>query len=149
MNLIPIIQKQLSQVSELNYIDENWGQLDYYSPNFPVKWPCALIDVSNASFSNIGIDKQAKPQNRQMGDINITINIANVKLTNTSLNAPQRQKDDAWSIWGVIEKVHEILHGFSPNVMTSKLIRVSMQRSKRDDGVQEYVINYNCSITDI
>ena len=59
--LIQNIQTRLDTISEIKYVDADWGQLDYYSPNFPVKFPCVLIDVSSANYSDIGTDKQATP----------------------------------------------------------------------------------------
>ncbi|WP_190304354.1 hypothetical protein, partial [Flavobacterium branchiophilum] len=93
------ILNKLSEVTELKYIDENWGQLDYYSPNMPVKWPCCLIDISDVNYSNLGVDRNAVPQNRQLGKATVKLTLANLKLTNTSMQAPQTQKDQAWLIW--------------------------------------------------
>ena len=36
--LLEKIQQKVSEITELKYIDENWGQLDYYSPNMPVQY---------------------------------------------------------------------------------------------------------------
>ena len=147
--LIENIQQRLTPIKELRYIDEDWGQLDYYSPNFPVQWPCVLIDISSANFSNIGMDKRAKPIQRQMGDVIFTFTIANLKLTNTSSKAPQLQKDNAWSIWDLVEQAHAELQGFSPGTNAGKLIRTSWNRIKRDDGVQEYNVMYSCSLNNV
>ena len=141
--LILNIQAKLSEVSRLNSIDENSGQLDDYSPNFPVQWPCALIDISDATFTNIGKDVTKNPQNRQKGQVLVKITIANMKLTNTSLHAPIGQKETAWSIWNVISEVHKKLHGFYPSETSSKLLRSAFHRIKRDDGIQEYEIYYS------
>ena len=147
--LIKNIQTRLDTVTDLKYIDEDWGQLDYYSPNFPVQWPCVLIDITNAGYSNIGMDRSVKPMQRQQADAQISFTVANLKLTNTSAKAPVMQKDNAWSIWDLIEEVHEKLQGFSPEVYAGKLIRTSLQRVKRDDGVQEYTITYSCGLNDV
>ena len=47
------IQNRLSTITEIRYIDEDWGQLDYYSQNMPVQWPCCLIDIQSGNFSNL------------------------------------------------------------------------------------------------
>lgn len=147
--IIDNIQAKLKAVPGLKYIDEDWGQLDYYSPNFPVQWPCTLIDVTNVSFSDTGKDRVKVPQQRQMAEGYITLTVANLKLTNTSGRAPKLQKDNARSIWEIIEDVHKEVHGWNPDVMAGKLIRKGMQRVKRDDGVQEYTLTYSFSITDV
>lgn len=148
-NIIPSVQTELAAISSVKYVDENWGQLDTYSPNFPVKWPCVLIDVSAAQYSNVGRDNSQSPVNRQMSTYVLEITIANQKLTNSSSRAPQGQKDIARSIWDIINLVHEKIQGFSPNPMAGKLIRVGHARVRRDDGVQEYKVMYSGSITDV
>ena len=44
-NSLESIQQLLQAIEGLKYVDEDWGQLDYYSPNFPVQWPCVLIRI--------------------------------------------------------------------------------------------------------
>ena len=141
--------KLLKDLAGNNYADEDWGQLDYYSPNFPVKWPCTLVDVTSAQYDHIGRDRKAVPQNRQMASGPITITFANLKLSHTSGRAPQSQKDNAWSIIGLIEDGHKMLQGFKPAENASALLRSSHQRVKRDDGVQEYKVTYEFELTNV
>lgn len=147
--IIQAIQTKIQAVTGVNYVDEDWGQLDYFSPNFPVKFPCVLIDVTNAGYSNIGQDKQATPINRQMADATISLTIANLKLTNSSGLAPQFQKDNTWSIHELIEEIHKVVQGFRAVDNASGLIRVSMNRTKRDDGVQEYTVRYSANLNNV
>lgn len=148
-NLLEKLQLRLAEIPQLKYIDENWGQLDYYSPNMPVQYPCVLIDIGQVQYSNLGKDLTKTPQQRQIAQVQIKITIANMRLTNTSLLAPRRQKEDAWSIWTLIEMIHQKIHGFSllPNV--TPLIRTSQNRTLRDDGIQEYEVYYSCEVQNI
>jgi len=147
--IIEAVQDRLEPTPGIQYVDENWGQLDYYSPNFPVQWPCVLIDVNSIQFSNIGMDKQATPQNRQMGEYTLEIRIANLKLTNSSAKAPQHQKNLARSIWTLIEEVHKLLQGFEPDDNCGKLIRTGISRVAREDGVQEYAVMYSGTVNNV
>jgi len=146
--VIQAIQTRLEPLT-IAYCDEDWGQLDYYSPNFPVKWPCTLIDVINGQYENIGRDKTATPINRQTADTMVSLTIANLKLTNTSSRAPQLQKDAGFSIWRLKEDIHKLLQGWKPTENTGALIRRSFQRVKRDDGVQELVVVYSLGMTNV
>ena len=148
-NLLEKLQLRLAEIPQLKYIDENWGQLDYYSPNMPVQYPCVLIDIGQVQYSNLGKDLTKTPQQRQIAQVQIKITIANMRLTNTSLLAPRRQKEDAWSIWTLIEMIHQKIHGISllPNV--TPLIRTSQNRTLRDDGIQEYEVYYSCEVQNI
>lgn len=147
--IIDNTQNRLITIDGLNYVDEDWGQLDYYSPNFPVQWPCALIDVTNAGFDNTGKDRRQDPQQRQMAEAYVTITIADIKITNTSGRAPIAQKDNGRSIWLLIDEIHKRLQGWNPDTMAGKYIRRSFQRVKRDDGVREYSVSYSLEITDV
>lgn len=147
--IINATQTILSTVTGLKYVDENWGQLDYYSPNPPVQFPCGLIDIINSTFSNIGMDKTANPMNRQMNSFNLEIRIADYKLTNSSGRAPQPQKDNARHIFDLIEDIHTKLQGFRPTTMCGKLVRISQTRVMREDGIREYVIIYSGDIQNV
>ena len=83
-----------------------------------------------------------RPSDRQNGSFVVKISLANMRLTNTSHLAPQQQKDNAWAVFEIIEKVHQKLHGFSPLQNCSKMLRASLGRTHRDDGVQEYALMY-------
>ncbi|TWI22183.1 hypothetical protein [Sphingobacterium siyangense] len=148
-DIISNIQHIIATNSNIKYVDEDWGQLDDYSPNFPVQWPCCLIDITGGQFSNIGMDRSAKPQNRQEGDLAITLRVANLRLTNTSALAPIRQKDHVRSLHPLIEEIHQLIHGTSPVENGGKLMRSAFRRIRRDDGVQEYQIMYTMGVHNV
>lgn len=148
-NLLQNIQNRLSSINTFKYIDENWGQLDYYSQNLPVQWPCCLIDVQSAQYSNLGHDFSKKPNQRQLAQLTIEITVANLKLTNTSLRAPQTQKNDAWHIFELIESTHKKLHGWQALSTSSRLLRAGFSKTAREDGVQEYRIIYNIELHNV
>lgn len=143
------IQDILAVIPALKYVDEDWGQLDDYSPNPPTQFPLALIDVGSLQYSDIGKDKGATPQNRQMATGTIVISIANLKLTNTSARAPQTQKDQAWTIWNIVESVHVKLHGVVIGGSAGAMMRTAMRKVKRDDGIQEYEVTYTIGMTNV
>lgn len=141
--IIESIQNRLASISEIKYIDEDWGQLDTYSPHFPVKWPCVLIDIVESSYSDIGRENGAVPINRQEQISILQLRVANLKTTNTSFKAPAVQKAKARSIWNEIEEIHKMLHGWSELPYMGKLMRIGITRATRDDGVQEYMVRYS------
>ena len=143
------IQDILTPIPGMRYVDEDWGQLDDYSSNPPTQFPLALIDIGNLQYSDIGKDKTATPQNRQMATGTIVISIANLKLTNTSARAPQSQKDKAWAIWDIVESVHAKLHGVAVGGSAGAMMRTAMRKVKRDDGIQEYEVTYTIGMTNV
>lgn len=143
------IQDILTPIPGMRYVDEDWGQLDDYSPNPPTQFPLTLIDIGNLQFSDIGKDRTATPQNRQMATGTIVLSIANLRLTNSSGRAPQNQKDLAWSIWDIIESVHAKLHGVVVGGSAGAMMRTAMRKVKRDDGIQEYEVTYTIGVTNV
>jgi hypothetical protein len=140
--LLTDIQDRLTaQVPALKYIDEDWGQLDDYSPNFPVKWPCALIDCFNAAYENTG-------NKTQLGLAMIRVRVADIKLSNSSAKAPAAQKSKSNSFRVLINDIYKALHGWSGHNHYSALIRVSERRIPRNDGVREQEVMYSVEIKD-
>lgn len=147
--LLLSLQDRLSSDSDLKYIDEDWGQLDDYGVHTPVKWPCCLIDFTAANYSDIGIDRASTPQNRQQATGSITLNFANLKLTNTSKLAPIGQKNDAWMLIELVEVAHGIIQGFRPSEKSGAMMRTSFRRIKRDDGIQQYQVVYTVALNNV
>ncbi len=143
------VQEKIKTIPGIKYVDEDWGQLDYYSPNPPVQWPCVLIDVTEANFNDIGVNIQKEPKNRQTAQISVSLTIANLKLTNSSGKAPKTQQAAARSIHGLINQVHKKIHGKQAYEGSGTLIRKSLRRVKRDDGIQEYNVIYRMPVKDV
>jgi len=143
------IQDIIETIPAVKYVDEDWGQLDDYSPNPPTQFPLTLIDIGNLQYSDIGKDRTATPQNRQMATGTIVLSIANLRLTNSSAKAPQTQKDKAWVIWDIVEAVHAKLHGVVVGGAAGALMRTAMRKVKRDDGIQEYEVTYTIGMTNV
>lgn len=146
--ILKATQERLAELTELKYIDENWGQLDLFGPEIPVQWPAALIAVQGAQFSNLGRDNRATPPNRQEGVLAIEISIAKMKLTNGSFRATQLQKTHAFEVWDIVQKVHEKLHGWNALPEVGKMVRTQLATVRRDDGVQEIRITYTVGLHD-
>lgn len=137
-----IISRIDTQVAAIKYSDEDWGQLDNYSPNFPVKWPCSLVDVLDVQWSNAG-------NKTQMGLAQIRLKIADLRLSNSSGATPAGQKTKSDSFYTLTQSVYNCLHGFRPGNLCSALIRASERRVQRDDGVKEHWMIFTTEIKDI
>lgn len=83
--LLNNIQTRLKTEIPTLFVDEDWGQLDYFMPAAPVKYPCALIHVGNIRYQTLG-------HKLQHGVATVVITVADVKFTNTSSNAPPAAK---------------------------------------------------------
>jgi hypothetical protein len=129
------------KVPALKYIDEDWGQLDFYQPHPPVKWPCALVDVVSATWTNSG-------HLQQLGLLQVKVRIADLRLSNSSQRAPLTQKVAADSIFVLLRNVYIALHGFTGGQNYSALIRTNNSRIRREDGVRIYEITFTTEMKD-
>lgn len=143
------IQQILQAITELRYVDEDWGQMDDYSPNPPTQFPLALIDVGNLQFSDISRNRNLAPQMRQMASGTVTIRICDLRLTNSSGRAPASQKALIFGIWDLIDKIHAKLHGNVIGGSSGALMRTSLRKRRRDDGIQEFELTYTIGITNV
>ena len=141
--LLTDIQARLTTlVTDLKYIDEDWGQLDDYSPHFPVKWPCALVDCFNASYTDLG-------NTVQHGLCTIRIVLADVRLSNSSTKAPTAQKENSRSFYTLMKQVYTALQGYAGHPHYSALIRISERRLPRNDGVKAHEMLFTVQVKNV
>lgn len=125
------VQTQLGEhVPELAYIDKDWGQLSYEVPS--VKWPCALLDVENVNYTQEG-------GGRQMADTQLTITVADMRLTPASQAAPKRE--DAYRIIELLGKIHRSLHHFSAGDY-APLFRTNLKKIVVNSSYECYRLTY-------
>ena len=124
------IQKKLSEVKELKHIDKNWNQLLHEQP--PVKFPCALLDIANVEYTQLG-------NLAQDGIGMVEITIANFQLSPGSGKAPN--KHDSYSVLDIIEKIHQVLQGYT-NGKILPLVRVSLNKLDASFRYEVYKVSY-------
>jgi len=129
-NIFLSIQEKLSEIPALKHIDKNWGQLLYDQP--PVKFPCALLDIANVDYSQLG-------NLTQSAECIVEITIANFRFTPSSGKAPR--KEDAYLVFDVIEKIHQTLHGYTDEQF-GPLIRVNLQKLDASKDFEIYKVSY-------
>lgn len=138
------IQEQIATLPKVNHVDENWGQLDMM-PKPPVKFPCVLIDINEADFSDLKFPEQE-------GTFKIFIHVADLKLSNGSYRSTAAQKGKSWQIYNLLEDVHKKLQGFRPeggDLLTGKMNRKEIRSFQNSEGLQEKVIEYELSVVGI
>jgi len=141
--LLNNIQTRLKTEIPTLFVDEDWGQLDYFMPAAPVKYPCALIHVGNIRYQTLG-------HKLQHGVATVVITVADVKFTNTSSNAPLLQKQQAWKVYDTILAVYQALQGWTQATPSAfgPLTRIQMVRRKNDDGIGLFDLYFEAAIRD-
>ena len=137
--LISDILTRLSGITQLKYIDQDWGQLDYYSPNQPVKWPCAIVEILQVPWVNQGTHLQD-------GLANVSVRVADMRLSNTNVKAPSNQTSAAGSIFDLMDSVHKKLHGWTADSANGPMTRILTRRVNRDDGIREFEMIYSAQM---
>lgn len=138
--LLTDIKTRLTQVAELKYIDTDWGQLDI--PNPPVKFPCALVDIMQGSFSD-------QAHGSQTGLLEISVRIAYMPLSPGSTGANTDQQSKALLIFDLIASINSSLHCWhQAGSNYGPLTRTAIRKAKRLDGIREYQVNYRVDLKD-
>ena len=101
-DLLQELIETLSGIKELRYVATDWGQLDYEQP--PVQWPCALIDIPGLQCSGLSGASL-------MNEGTVTIQLVNQPPQRTSARAPKAQQDANMVLFGLIDRIYELLHG--------------------------------------
>ncbi len=136
-----IENKLMEGVPSLKYVDQDWGQMDFFqSP--PVKYPCVLIDIQSGEYSDKG-------DLTQQGSITVILRVYDLKLSNSSGRAPINQKKEARKIWQLMAEINKSLHG--QNFLqegNGVPMRKSFRRIKREDGCIQTDMYYTIQFTD-
>lgn len=137
-NIFMDVLSAVSEVIELNYVSEDWGQLNFEQP--PVNWPCALIDLSDGVYQNTSALEQR-------ADITLTIRLGDIRFNGVTSYTPAELAQNAFAIYGIMQKVHQKLQGAACNG-TSAFSRVSLKKIERQDSVREFVMSYKFRLTE-
>lgn len=139
-NALAAVQDRLLELYPENiaYLAEDWGQLDFYNERPPVNFPCVLIDIEEAQFSDL-------TRKAQRGDAMLTIRVAHYDPVNLSALAPDREK--SFRMFALLRLIYARLQGLSGEEF-SGLTRTSLRRAKREDTIREYVMQFRFGGTD-
>jgi hypothetical protein len=133
-----IVARLKGKIPALRYVDENWGQLDNYKEQ-PVKFPCALIDMSVDSWRNLG-------NSVQDGEVTVNITVAVNRLkpklpTDSAQNIP-------FEIYGIMDAVFAALHGWAATPSAGKLTRTETGSVSTRDGVKGCTLSFRVRLLD-
>ncbi|MGL5683602.1 MAG: hypothetical protein ACRDDZ_11220 [Marinifilaceae bacterium] len=114
------------------YVGEDWGQLNFDKP--PVSFPCALIDIDSVDYSNLA-------QGKQHANAVFNVTVADMFAHHIAHGMQDKHLNNELKIYDTLKAVNKILHNKSiPGYGT--IIRVRMDKTKREDDIREFVISY-------
>jgi len=132
------VLSRLSQIPELRFVGEDWGQLNFEHP--PVNFPCALIDLYEVDYSDAG-------RNLQKADAKLVISVADILYDGITAFNPQNVNERAFAVFGIMEKVNSLIHGYG-NEYHSKFSRKKIKKMEREDSVREFRMIYEFRFED-
>lgn len=100
-----ITQDELTAMDIFPYIARDRGQIDKYEVRPAVKFPCALISISQPKRKNLS----SVTQDRQ---ITITIRVAFQRLQDDSNISTQNERNKALEYYNIVQSIDERFQGF-------------------------------------
>lgn len=132
-HILSAVMERLSEsVPDLRYIAEDWGQLDFYNEAPPVKFPCALISVSNIKFESQTFEERR-------ATMTILIRVADAPAVNGTPAAPESYRERAFAILELMEQIGDCLSGFGGEEF-NELEQKTITHYTREDAIREYAM---------
>lgn len=138
---LSIVERIKAEVPEIKHIDQDLGQMENYDMRPPVSFPCALIDIDEFEFTDIGSNRT------QNADGFVIIRLANPQWSGSSGNSPSAVREMALSYYEVEHKLIQKLHGYAPEGF-NRLMRRKVRTEKRDDLYRVRIIAFALNYTD-
>jgi hypothetical protein len=135
IDLFSEIQKRLSEIKELNFIDFDCQQIEKQDTSYPVVCPAVLINY----------DSTWEGSDVQNGAVKIDLRIYFSIYEDTHQTAEDRF--DAFKQLGLLNVIHQKLQGFR-GTNFGKLVRTSSGREARADQYTCFVLSYKTTYTD-
>lgn len=132
------IQNKLATINTINYIDKDWGQLQYEQP--PVQWPAVLLDVEQVNYTQMG-------RGAQRADADITVTVANINLQRSSAAVASAKRANAYATIDLLDEIHQQLQHFTSEGKFSPLMRTNLRKVFINDNYEVYAMTYRTSFT--
>ncbi len=147
-----ILTQITNKVPEILWIDEECGQLEFPEKEYPVQFPCILIDIQSIDWTTLGMGTQT-------GNTLIRLRVCFDIYEDTHKDAPDM--DTALTRLKLLNKIHKNIHTFGGMILPvpnhtgqfydnhfKKLVRKKTTAEKRQDGLRVYTIDYETNLKD-
>lgn len=135
-----ILDRLTAEVPEYNWIDWDIGQLDAFKENYPVQFPCCLIDFPSIQWTDQGDEIE-------MGDTMVQLRIAWNMFDDWNKHTPEAVKVEAQAKFDIIKDTYKALKGFDADNF-SPLTRMQQTTERRVDGLKVITIQFTCELYD-
>lgn len=132
-----IMRRLQEQVPSLQYIAEDWGQLDFYDDAPPVKFPCALISVSTVRF-------EPQTMSSRWATMTILVRVADAPAVSGTMAAPESYRNRAFAIFDLMDAIGNALYAFGEDEF-NPLEQKNITHYSREDAIREYALLFETS----
>lgn len=133
------IENALQPNEAIKYINEDWGQLDYYQQP-PVLFPCVLLECEEVDYTT-----QTGKHQQAIGVI--SVRVADYRVIQQSNVRANNTGGDRYGYFELLSQIHAVLQGLSGVTFTA-LDRRNMRRVRRDDAIREMILSYRFTFRD-
>lgn len=112
-----------TQVPEIKWIDQDFGQLEQFEYRPAVNFPCVLIDFIMAQYTQLA-------ELSQHGDVTIRLRLGFAPFSPGNAAAPLNVREKALEYYQIEQKVYEAVQGFATEY-TQPLIRINAGTEQR------------------
>lgn len=127
-------QRIKDTIPEIKWIDQDLGQLEFYTDRPAVLFPCCLIDFDDITFSNMG-------NHAQLCTAMVNLRVAFSVLHHSNQVTPQPYREKALEIFDVLKKIHQYLHGWSGEQF-GEMTRIRQTAEAREDTLRVYNLQF-------
>lgn len=126
----------------LRYIEQDLGQMENYPEGGkpPVSFPCALIEIDDTAFDEIG-------ELGQLGEGILQVRVCQPSYSAANSLAPVEVRKTALNFYETEQQVHLALHGWAKDNVR-KMIRISTKLEKRHDEYRVRILRYKFGMED-
>lgn len=135
------LQKHIKEgLTALQWVDENYGQLQTQEDTYPVVFPCVLINLQNVQWSEL----EGKSQ---IGIVTVVLTLAIDCYHDTQYGSGQ----EAYSAerMALNHELHTLVQGFIAADHCGMLTRQSSRNYSLPGAIKAYESTYTCSVKDM
>lgn len=139
--LVALQQRIEDKVPEIRYIDQDFGQLDFYKDRPAVALPCLLVDFTNTTYDTLS-------QQEQLGKVMIQCRLGFQPFSNSNNLTPSQFKEKALAYYELERKVFLALQNWAPDEMCQPLVRLNEGSEKREDPLRVRIMMFDTTFQD-
>ena len=141
-NIHLAVQNRLTaKVPAIKWIDQDLGQLEFYSGKPPVLFPCILLDIVDVQYTDNSL-------NSQIATATLEVRLAVTSYDHSAHITPLNRTERALEYYNLEHLVNQALHGWCDGNYFAPLSRKSSQTEKREDALRVRPLRYEFAFMD-